>query len=158
MRCRPELAPGNGLLDVSSRLAKATASLISDGFLNEVTLEDLANRVGVTERHLRRIFATEYGISMVEFAQTQRLLLAKRLLTDTALSLATVAFAAGFGSVRRFNDLFLNRYGFSPLRLRKGASVSGSEMLFFLLGYRPPFSWSGYWFFYRNVKFPVSST
>lgn len=143
MRCRPELAPGNGLLDVSSRLAKATASLISDGFLNEATLEDLANRVGVTERHLRRIFATEYGVSMVEFAQTQRLLLAKRLLTDTALPLATVAFTAGFGSVRRFNDLFLKRYGFNPLRLRKGASVSASENLSFLLGYRPPFSWSG---------------
>jgi len=143
MRCRPELAPGNGLLDASSRLAKATASLISDGFLNEATLQDLANRVGVTERHLRRIFATEYGVSMVEFAQTQRLLLAKRLLTDTALPLATVAFTAGFGSVRRFNDLFLKRYGFNPLRLRKGVSLPVSENLSFLLGYRPPFSWSG---------------
>jgi len=143
LRCRPELAPGNGLLDVSSRLAHASATLITEGFLNDASLTDLANRVGVTERHLRRIFATAYGVSMIEFAQTQRLLLAKRLLTDTTLPLAAVALTAGFGSVRRFNDLFVTRYGLNPLRLRKASGASATDHLNFMLGYRPPFSWPG---------------
>ena len=153
LRCRPELAPGNGLLDASSQLAHAAATLITEGFLNDANLADLANRVGVTERHLRRIFAAAYGVSMIEFAQTQRLLLAKRLLTDTTLPLAMVASTAGFGSVRRFNDLFVSRYGLNPLRLRKtsstGTSTSTStstgvsDHLRFTLGYRPPFSWPG---------------
>ncbi|HEY1608657.1 MAG TPA: Ada metal-binding domain-containing protein, partial [Paraburkholderia sp.] len=100
LRCRPELAPGNGLLDVSSRLAKAAATLIEEGFLDTASLADLAARVGVTDRHLRRIFDAEFGVSLIEFAQTQRLLMAKRLLTDTSLPIGTIALASGFGSVR----------------------------------------------------------
>ncbi len=143
LRCRPELAPGNGLLDVSSRLAQAAARLIEEGFLSGRSLDDLADRVGVTSRHLRRIFETEFGVTMIEFAQTQRLLIAKRLLTDTGLSMTEVALAAGFGSVRRFNDVFQARYGLNPLRLRKATHVPGAATMRFELSYRPPFSWSG---------------
>lgn len=143
LRCRPELAPGNGLLDVSSRLARAAATLIDEGFLNTGSLADLAARVGVTDRHLRRIFDAEFGVSLMEFAQTQRLLMAKRLLTDTRLPVGTVALAAGFGSVRRFNDLFLKQYGLNPLRFRQGADVRDADSMTFALGYRPPFCWSG---------------
>ena len=114
-RARPRL------LDLSGTLADAAATLIEDGFLNAHSVDALARRVGVTERHLRRIFGAQFGVSPVEFAQTHRLLMAKRLLTDTALPVAVVASTAGFGSVRRFNDLFLQRYGLNPLRLRKGA-------------------------------------
>ena len=117
----PRAAPGHGLLDLSGTLADAAATLIEDGFLNAHSVDALARRVGVTERHLRRIFGAQFGVSPVEFAQTHRLLMAKRLLTDTALPVAVVASTAGFGSVRRFNDLFLQRYGLNPLRLRKGA-------------------------------------
>lgn len=143
LRCRPELAPGNGLLDVSSRLAKAAATLIEEGFLNTGSLADLAARVGVSDRHLRRIFDAEFGVSLIEFAQTQRLLMAKRLLTDTSLPIGTIALASGFGSVRRFNDLFLKRYGLNPLRLRKRTDAGDAEAMTFALGYRPPFCWSG---------------
>jgi AraC family transcriptional regulator of adaptative response / DNA-3-methyladenine glycosylase II len=143
LRCRPELAPGNGLLDVSSRLAQAAATLIEDGFLNTASLAELAARIGVTDRHLRRIFDAEYGVSMIEFAQTQRLLLAKRLLTDTRLPIITVALTAGFGSVRRFNDLFLKQYGLNPRRFRKEVDSLPQETITFSLAYRPPFSWSG---------------
>ncbi|WP_069704453.1 DNA-3-methyladenine glycosylase 2 family protein [Burkholderia seminalis] len=140
MRCRPELAPGHGLLDLSGNLADAAATLIEDGFLNAHGVDALAQRVGVTERHLRRIFGAQFGVSPVEFAQTHRLLMAKRLLTDTALPLAVVASTAGFGSVRRFNDLFRQRYGLNPLRLRKGAGAAAGDMTF-PLPYRPPFAW-----------------
>ncbi|WP_027782223.1 MULTISPECIES: DNA-3-methyladenine glycosylase 2 family protein [Burkholderia] len=144
MRCRPELAPGHGLLDLSGNLADAAATLIDDGFLNAHSVDALARRVGVTERHLRRIFGAQFGVSPVEFAQTQRLLMAKRLLTDTALPVAVVASTAGFGSVRRFNDLFRQRYGLNPLRLRKGkgAGASADGDMTFPLPYRPPFAWA----------------
>jgi len=141
LRCRPELAPGNGVLDLSSRLARAAARLIEEGFLNGKSLVALAERVGVTDRHLRRIFEAEFGVTMVEYTQTQRLLIAKRLLTDTNMPMADLALASGFGSVRRFNDVFQSRYGLNPMRLRK--SVSAPDVLRFELGYRPPFSWQG---------------
>lgn len=143
LRCRPELAPGNGLLDISSRLAQAAARLIEEGYLNGRSLDDLAERVGVTSRHLRRIFEAEFGVTLIEFAQTQRLLIAKRLLTDTGLSMADVALASGFGSVRRFNDVFQSRYGLIPSRLRKATHLPGAATMRFELSYRPPFSWEG---------------
>jgi AraC family transcriptional regulator, regulatory protein of adaptative response / DNA-3-methyladenine glycosylase II len=142
LRCRPELAPGHGLLDVSPRLAQAAAALIDNGFLNDANLSALAARVGVSARHLRRIFEAEYGVTPIDYAQTQRLLLAKRLLTDTTLPAGEIALTAGFGSVRRFNDLFNRRYGFSPGRLRKRTrEAPGADTLSFELGYRPPFAW-----------------
>ena len=142
LRCRPELAPGSGLLDMSSKLARAAATLIEEGFLDGATLTALAARIGVSDRHLRRIFEAEFGVSLIEFAQTQRLLLAKRLLSDTCLPMGEVALAAGFRSVRRFNDLFRLRYGLSPSGLRKKAGPHASETMSFELAYRPPFAWS----------------
>lgn len=144
LRCRPELAPGHGLFDASSRLAQAAALLIDDGYLNQAGVTALAARIGITERHLRRIFAAEFGVSPIEYAQTQRLLMAKRLLTDTALPVTEIALASGFGSVRRFNSLFKTHYGFSPTRLRQAqpdTRRAASECVTFELGYRPPLAW-----------------
>ena len=78
LRCRPELAPGNASVDATTRVAQAAASLIEDAALEESSLEAIAQRLGITDRHLRRTFGAEFGVSPVEFAQTQRLLLAKR--------------------------------------------------------------------------------
>jgi AraC family transcriptional regulator, regulatory protein of adaptative response / DNA-3-methyladenine glycosylase II len=141
LRCRPELAPGHGLLDVSSRLAQAAAEMIGAGFLNDAKLDDLAARIGVTARHLRRIFEAEFGVAPLEYAQTQRLLLAKRLLTESTLPAAQVALAAGFGSVRRFNEVFGRRYGMTPARLRKQVQPAMPDTLTLELGWRPPFAW-----------------
>ncbi len=143
LRCRPELAPGHGILDMSGTLARTAAALIEGGFLSEAGIPDLARRLGITERHLRRIFATEFSVSVIEYAQTQRLLLAKRLLTDTALPVAEVAFAAGFSSLRRFNDVFQTHYRLSPRQLRKTQIFAAtSSTMSFELGYRPPFAWT----------------
>ena len=143
LRCRPELAPGNAGVDASARLAQAAAGLIEDGLLNEVGIEDLAHRLGVTDRHLRRVFQSEFGVSPVEFAQTQRLLLAKRLLTDTIISVTNVALASGFGSLRRFNTLFKQRYRINPSTLRKAVDRPCKiDVLEFQLGYRSPFDWN----------------
>ncbi len=142
LRCRPELAPGNASIDATARLAQSAAGLIEDGLLNEASIEQLAQRLGVTDRHLRRVFHGELGVSPVEYAQTHRLLLAKRLLTDTPLSVTNVAMASGFGSLRRFNALFRSRYRLSPSDLRKRLAGTGApEILTFQLGYRAPLDW-----------------
>ncbi|HVE50292.1 MAG TPA: DNA-3-methyladenine glycosylase 2 [Casimicrobiaceae bacterium] len=141
LRCRPELAPGFAAVDASARFAAAAIALIDDGYLETHSLESLAARIGVTSRHLRRVFATELGVSPIEYAQTARLLLAKRLLTDTSLPVTDVAFASGFASVRRMNALFSKRYRMPPTRVRKRAPVQG-QGLNFELGYRSPYAWS----------------
>jgi len=145
LRCRPELAPGHSLAEMSSNLARAAARMIDEGFLQEHDLAALAAAVGVTDRHLRRIFRAEFDVSPIEYAQTQRLLLAKRLLTDTALPVGDVAFAAGFGSVRRLNSGFAEHYGFAPTRLRTrtaaAAAANPDDGPTLMLGYRPPFAW-----------------
>ena len=139
----PDCAPGNASVDASHRLTQRAASLIEDGIMTEDGIEAIASRLGVTDRHLRRVFHDQFGVSPVEFAQTQRLLLAKRLLTDTASSVTDIAFAAGFGSLRRFNALFKSRYRLSPKQLRKTPPRSDSpDVLSFELGFRPPYDWS----------------
>jgi AraC family transcriptional regulator of adaptative response / DNA-3-methyladenine glycosylase II len=142
LRCRPELAPGHAAVDANRRLAQAAAGLIDDGRLDaEARLPALAQTLGVTDRHLRRVFRDEFGVSPVEYAQTQRLLLAKRLLTDTDLAVIDVAMASGFASLRRFNHLFRARYRITPGSLRRAAPAVPREVLAFDLAYRPPYDW-----------------
>jgi AraC family transcriptional regulator of adaptative response / DNA-3-methyladenine glycosylase II len=145
LRCRPELAPGVAQTEASQRLARTAARMIEGGLAGATGLASLARRIGVTDRHLRRIFGGEFGVSPVQYAQTHRLLLAKRLLTDTRLPVANVAFASGFSSVRRMNALFTERYGFSPTRLRREGGLGaadGSDALTFHLPYRPPYDFA----------------
>ncbi|NJN85217.1 MAG: DNA-3-methyladenine glycosylase 2 [Leptolyngbyaceae cyanobacterium SL_7_1] len=139
--CRPELAPGNAWIDATGRLAAAVARRIEDGsFVERFT--DLAEELGVSDRHLRRVVQQEFGVSPIELLQTQRLLLAKRLLTDTALSITDIAYASGFSSLRRFNALFQERYRLNPTQLRKTKSTAiAQDYLTCELSYRPPFDW-----------------
>ena len=124
MKCRPEIAPGIGLawtvMDASTTLARqAAAALDAQAASGEVPgLAHLATRLGVSDRHLRRIFQTEHGVTPLQYLQTRRLLLAKQLLTDTRLPVAQVALASGFNSLRRFNAAFIENYRMSPSRLR----------------------------------------
>ncbi len=143
-RCRPELAPGNSPMEVSSQLARATAYHIGQDFLADHSLSELAGKLAVTDRQMRRVFREEFGVSPVEFWQTQRLLLAKQLLTDSKLSVTSVALASGFQSLRRFNVLLKQRYRLTPTefrkRQRKPVAETFSEFSF-RLSYRPPLDW-----------------
>lgn len=142
LRCRPELAPGTARIDALDRLASDAAVRIDGGALTDGSVADLASELKVSERHLRRVIAREFGVSPVQLAQTQRLLLAKRLLTDTNLSVGEVAFASGFSSLRRFNALFQERYRLNPSGLRKTRPAgSPPEMLACEVAYRPPLDW-----------------
>lgn len=142
LRCRPELAPGNATVDVVSRLAATVAGRIEDGALTDMTVADLAAEMGVSSRHLRRVVESQLGVSPIELAQTQRLLLAKRLLTDTDLPIIEVAYASGFSSVRRFNALFKTRYRLNATSLRRArAEQVAQQTLVCEVAYRPPLDW-----------------
>jgi AraC family transcriptional regulator of adaptative response / DNA-3-methyladenine glycosylase II len=138
MRCRPERAPGLGAVDAVSRLVGAAIAGIEEHALASSSVGELAASLGVSDRHLRRVTESELGVSPIELAQTQRMLLAKRLLSETSLKVTEIAFASGFGSVRRFNALFKSRYGLSPRRLRGRANVGA---LCCQLDFRPPLAW-----------------
>ncbi len=143
LRCRPELAPGNASVDATQRLAQAAASLIEDGIAAGNGLAHIAAQLKVSDRHLRRVFEAQFGVTPVAFAQTQRLLLAKRLLSDTAMPATAVAFASGFQSLRRFNALFKQRYRLSPSTLRSTTGKGTQQDHFvFELAYRPPLDWA----------------
>jgi AraC family transcriptional regulator of adaptative response / DNA-3-methyladenine glycosylase II len=151
LRCRPELAPGRALCDAVPRVARAAALRIAGGALNGRGVSDLAKELGVGERQLRRAMERELGVSPLELAQTHRLLLAKCLLTDTALPVTRVAFASGFQSLRRFNSVFRERYRMSPSVLRRrprpGASAAvptgtPGDWVRLALAYRPPLAWN----------------
>lgn len=143
-RCRPELAPGTSLMEINSRQARNAAYYIGQDFLSENSLEALAAKLGITDRQMRRAFHEEFGVSPVEFSQTQRLLLAKQLLTDSAMPVTSVAYASGFKSLRRFNALLKQRYRLSPTEFRKQQRKESPQHFAefsFRLNYRPPFDW-----------------
>ena len=141
--CRPELAPGSAPVDAAVSLAHRAARFLEENCGNLGSLEELARRLGCTSRHLRRTFAAEYSVSPIQYLQTCRLLLAKSLLTDTGLPVLSVAMTAGFGSLRRFNDLFKRRYHLAPTALRREAAGAKGEGggITLALGYRPPYRW-----------------
>jgi AraC family transcriptional regulator, regulatory protein of adaptative response / DNA-3-methyladenine glycosylase II len=140
--CRPELAPGHARMDAMGRLAAAVARRMEEGTFIEQRFEDLALEFGVSERHLRRVVRQEFGVSPIELLQTHRLLLAKRLLTDTALPMADIAYSSGFSSLRRFNALFQDRYRLNPTQLRKTKTRTiAQDELVCEMAYRPPLDW-----------------
>ena len=119
LRCRPERAPVLRALAGGEALVARALGAIDAGDLNEGSIEDLSARIGVTSRHLRRLFETHLGATPVQVAQTRRLLFAKQLIEESALPLGDIAFAAGFNSVRRFNTAFRDTYARAPSALRR---------------------------------------
>lgn len=119
LRCRPEAAPGSpAWIGTASTVARGMR-LINQGFLDERPVAELASVLGVGARHLSRLFVRHAGATPGEIAATYRVQRAKRLITDTSMPLAEIAFASGFGSLRRFNDAFLKLYRRSPSSFRR---------------------------------------
>ncbi len=125
--CRPERAPGLAPIDAPARLAAAAYARIEAGALEEQGLEALADGLGVTSRHLRRVMNAQFGASPIDIAQTGRLLSARRLLNETALSITEIAFASGFRSLRRFNATMKDRYGAPPSKMRGRKALTRGE-------------------------------
>jgi len=145
LRCRPEAAPGSPAWAGTSAVVQRALKLIQDGALDHASLSNLATRLGIGVRHLSRLFAQHVGASPATVAQTRRLHFAKRLLDDTHLPITDIAHAAGFGSIRRFNDAFRGTYRKSPRELRKGKRVgidkNADAEIALRLAYRPPYDW-----------------
>ncbi|MDP3748248.1 MAG: AlkA N-terminal domain-containing protein [Phenylobacterium sp.] len=145
LRCRPETSPDLGSWRGTSNTVSRALALIEAGAMDIGDVDALAGRLGVGERQLRRLFQQHVGASPVAVAQTRRVLLAKQLLHETRLPMAEVALAAGFGSVRRFNETFQQLFRRPPGALRRlgGAEIAAGEggAATIKLPYRAPYDW-----------------
>lgn len=156
LRCRPELAPRAASWsteDASRILALQAARLMDepDTWKHATStasagapsvgglMAGIARKLGVSDRHLRRLFEAHFGVSPLQYQQTRRLLAAKQLIADTRLPMAQVALSSGFASVRRFNDAFSRHYGLNPSALRRARSVPDGQGISVRLGWRPPY-------------------
>jgi AraC family transcriptional regulator, regulatory protein of adaptative response / DNA-3-methyladenine glycosylase II len=159
LRCRPEAAPGTPAWLGTSAVVRRALRLIQEGALDESSIDEFAARVGIGARHLHRLFVRHIGASPIAVAQTRRLHFAKRLLDETRLSMTQIALAAGFGSLRRFNDAFRKAYARPPREIRRqyqavsrtssagalrgaGSNLTASDEIVLRLAYRPPYDWS----------------
>jgi AraC family transcriptional regulator of adaptative response / DNA-3-methyladenine glycosylase II len=157
LRCRPETAPDLGVWRGTSNTVSRALALIEKGGLDGADVEALADRLGVGERQLRRLFRRHLGASPIAVAQTRRVLLAKHLIHETRLPMSEVALAAGFGSIRRFNETFQQLFGRAPSTLRRGigaASPGPAGEVAILLPYRPPYDWPAMLAFLRARAIP----
>ncbi|MGV8928693.1 MAG: bifunctional transcriptional activator/DNA repair enzyme AdaA [Brevundimonas sp.] len=141
LRCRPETAPDMGAWRGTSNTVSRALALIEAGALDEGDVDGLAARLGVGERHLRRLFRQHLGAAPVSVAQTRRVLLAKALIHQTDLGMAEVALGSGFGSVRRFNETFQALYGRPPSALRRRGERVQAGGVRLSLSWRPPYDW-----------------
>jgi AraC family transcriptional regulator of adaptative response / DNA-3-methyladenine glycosylase II len=156
LRCRPEMAPGLGGYDGADETVRRALGLILDGALDDAGVAGLAARLGVTDRHLRRLFVAQLGASPVAVAQAHRVLFAKKLLTETDLPITEVAFASGFGSLRRFNAVMRQTFGRAPrdLRRERAELPVGPSQLTLRLPFRPPYNWAAIVRFLRPRAIP----
>jgi AraC family transcriptional regulator, regulatory protein of adaptative response / DNA-3-methyladenine glycosylase II len=143
LRCRPETSPDMGAWRGAFNAVARALTLIESGALDDGDVETLAERLGVGGRQLRRLFQSHLGACPIGVAQTRRVLLAKQLIHETDLPMAQVALAAGFGSVRRFNEAFQRRYERPPASLRRRAGTREGEphSVTLKLRFRPPYDW-----------------
>jgi AraC family transcriptional regulator of adaptative response / DNA-3-methyladenine glycosylase II len=162
LRCRPEISPELAFWRGTSNTVSRALSLIEAGALDGADLEALAARLGVGGRQLRRLFHRHLGASPITVAQTRRVHLAKQLIHDTHLSMAQVAHAAGFGSIRRFNETFQRLFGRPPAALRRKAALEGEaeteRPLTVRLAYRPPYDFDAMLEFLASRAIPGVET
>jgi AraC family transcriptional regulator of adaptative response / DNA-3-methyladenine glycosylase II len=157
LRCRPELAPRAWVGNGAALYLQHALALIEQGFLEDRSLTDLAARIGVTDRHLRRLFGEHLGASPIEVAQTRRLLFAKQLIDQTGLPITQIALASGYGSVRRFNDAFRSSYKKTPsaMRARRASGKHDDPGAIELkLGFNSPYQWRAFADFMAKRAFP----
>jgi AraC family transcriptional regulator, regulatory protein of adaptative response / DNA-3-methyladenine glycosylase II len=162
LRCRPETSPDLAFWRGSSNTVSRALGLIEAGALDGGNVEALATRLGMGERQLRRLFRLHLGASPISIAQTRRTLLAKQLIQDTRLPMAEVAAAAGFGSIRRFNETFQHLFKRAPKALRRAGiideSVGTAGAVTVRLGYRPPYDWEAMLAFLHQQAIPGIET
>lgn len=138
IRCRPDSAPGSAAWQGTKTTALRAKQLIDLG--DDHNCEHLAQRLGITSRYLRRLFSEHFGMSITQYRLFNQCHFAKKLIQETTLPLTAIAFAAGFNSVRRFNDAFLQQLNIAPSQLRK-SKKEPTSMITLTLPFRPPYNW-----------------
>jgi AraC family transcriptional regulator, regulatory protein of adaptative response / DNA-3-methyladenine glycosylase II len=154
LRCRPELAPGNDAWQRGDHVVTSALKLIEGGLLQDHPVDELARRVGVGARQLRRLFVERLGAPPIDVHTTRRLLFAKQLLTETRMPVTDVALAAGFGSLRRFNAAFAQANRIAPRDLRRHPHAGSDDSLSLRLSYRPPYDFVSLLSFLRGRALP----
>jgi len=141
LRCRPEAAPGTPAWFGTSAVVRRALRLIDAGFLDNNSVDDLAERLGIGSRHLDRLFLRHVGAPPMVMAQTRRLHFAKRLIDETELPITQIAFAAGFKSIRRFNSAFQHTFRRAPRDLRRQFTeiARNEDEVVLRLAFRPPY-------------------
>jgi AraC family transcriptional regulator of adaptative response / DNA-3-methyladenine glycosylase II len=145
LRCRPELSPDLTAYITTASTVNRALQLIAEGALDDNPVETLATRLGVGDRHLRRLFDQHLGISPVAVAQTRRLLFAKQLIDQTTLPMTDIALAAGFKSLRRFNAAIHQTYQKAPRELRRlqvEETPDSVPEIQLKLSFVPPYDWA----------------
>jgi AraC family transcriptional regulator of adaptative response / DNA-3-methyladenine glycosylase II len=157
-RCRSAASPGTPAWTGTSAVVSRALRLIAEGALDNGSVDDLAGRVGLGSRHLRRLFVEHLGASPVRIAITRRVHFARNLIEETDLPITYLADCAGFRSIRQFNHAMLAATGESPTELRRVRGVAKAPTpqsgLFIRLAYRPPFHWPGLFAFLRRRAIP----
>ncbi|MFF1255077.1 DNA-3-methyladenine glycosylase 2 family protein [Pseudarthrobacter sp. NPDC058329] len=141
-RCIPEAVPGTPAWNVRQDIAGRAMRLINDGVVNRDGVDGLAARLGYSSRQLNRILSQELGAGPLSLARAGRAQTARTLLVSTAMKLADVAFAAGFSSVRQFNETMVEVFDMTPTALRSARhpmAAAGSTAITLSLPYREPF-------------------
>jgi AraC family transcriptional regulator of adaptative response / DNA-3-methyladenine glycosylase II len=145
LRCRPDLAPGSKIINAGERIVGNGLRLIEESSDDNPSVECLARSLGISGRHLRRVFDEQLGASPIEIMQTRKLHLAKQLILETRKPITEIAFAAGFNSIRRFNESFKASYRLKPSELRKngGVHAQNEDEITLKLLVRKPYDFSG---------------
>ncbi|QTH62988.1 DNA-3-methyladenine glycosylase 2 family protein [Psychrosphaera ytuae] len=139
LRCRPESAPFSPAWNGTQTTVERALKIIHQEGFHDLNLVKLSERLGITDRYLRKLFMEKLGVSPKHYVQHQQILFAKSLLHQTHLSIQDIAFAAGFNNVRRFNDAFKKITTKTPSEIRK-LPVS-SQPIRLQLSYQPPYDW-----------------
>jgi AraC family transcriptional regulator, regulatory protein of adaptative response / DNA-3-methyladenine glycosylase II len=154
LRCRPEISPDLPAWNGTSNTVSRAFHLIDNAAAGDQDLGLLAERLGIGDRHLRHLFQEHVGIAPKSVMQTRRILFAKQLITDTSMSLADIALASGFNSIRTFNHTMRQLYGRAPREFRRRRVVSENSAVRLLLPYSPPYDWPALLGFLRQRVIP----
>jgi AraC family transcriptional regulator of adaptative response / DNA-3-methyladenine glycosylase II len=159
LRCRPESSPGTPAWNGTSATVSRAMKLIRAGETAPPGIEELSVKLGVSARHLRRLFKTHIGASPKTIVNTQRVLFAKKLLNETTIPVSAIALASGFGSIRRFNAAFKKIYAKTPSELRLSTSEAKNTSCAqfhcrLTLAYRPPLDWEKMLDFFKARAIP----
>ena len=151
-RCRPDASPNSPEWDIRADVTARAMRLIQDGLVNRAGISGLSSALGYSPRQLGRVLQSEIGVGPLAIARTERVRTARTLVESTTLSMSEIAFAAGFSSIRQFNDTFRAVYSSTPRDLRSSSGeVRTGQDITVRLAYRPPFD-HAHLFRYLSVR------